>query len=370
MIVNGTAHADAIQIAGSGTSFAVAGLQATVAVQGSDGASDQLVVNALGGNDSVTAAGLPANVVGLTVDGGTGNDTITGSDGNDMLIGGDGNDTIIGGRGSDTALMGAGNDTFVWNPGDGSDVVEGQGGRDTLQFNGANVNENIDLSANGNRLRLFRDVGNVTMDVSGVEQVNIAALGGADKITVNDLTGTGVTDVNIDLAGTLGGSVGDGQADTVIVNGTDAADKFSISGAGSTAVVNGPSATVHVTNAEVANDTLQVNGLGGNDTINASRLHAGVVDLLLEGGDGDDILTGSAGDDLIIGGTGSDTAFMGAGNDTFVWNPGDGSDVVEGQGGHDTLQFNGANVNENIDLSANGSRLRLVRDVGQRDDGC
>jgi Ca2+-binding RTX toxin-like protein len=365
VIVNGTTHADAIQIAGSGTSFAVAGLQATVAVQGSDGTSDQLVVNSLGGNDSVTAAGLPVNVVGLTVDGGTGNDTITGSDGNDMLIGGDGNDTIIGGRGSDTALMGAGNDTFVWNPGDGSDVVEGQGGRDTLQFNGANIAENIDLSANGNRLRLFRDVGNVTMDVGGVEQVNIAALGGADKITVNDLAGTGVTDVSIDLAGTLGGSVGDGQADTVVVNGTVAADRFSISGAGSTAVVDGPSATVHVTNAEVANDTLQVNGLGGNDTINASRLHAGVVDLLLEGGDGDDIHTGSAGDDLIIGGTGSDTAFMGAGNDTFVWNPGDGSDVVEGQGGHDTLQFNGANVSENIDLSANGSRLRLSRDVGR-----
>ena len=42
-------------------------------------------------------------------------------------------------------------------------------------------------------LRLFRDVGNVTMDLNGVEQVNFDALGGADTITVNDLTGTGVT---------------------------------------------------------------------------------------------------------------------------------------------------------------------------------
>ena len=89
--------------------------------------------------------------------------------------------------------MGAGDDTFVWNPGDGSDTVEGQGGNDTMQFNGSNVNENIDLSANGSRLRLFRDVGNVTMDVNGVEQVNVNALGGADTITVNDLTGTDVT---------------------------------------------------------------------------------------------------------------------------------------------------------------------------------
>src|SRR5262249_42192728 len=111
----------------------------------------------------------------------------------------DGNDTIIGGRGTDTMLGGTGNDTFVWNPGDGSDVVEGQGGTDTLQFNGANISENIDLSANGSRLRLTRDVGNITMDVNGVEQVNVAALGGADTITVNDLTGTGVTGVNLDL---------------------------------------------------------------------------------------------------------------------------------------------------------------------------
>ncbi len=364
VIVNGTAHADKVQITGSGTSYTVAGLPATVAVQGSEGTSDHLVVNTLGGNDSVTAAGLPATVVGLTVDGGAGNDTLTGGDGNDVLIGGDGNDTITGGRGNDTAFMGAGNDTFVWNPGDGSDVVEGQGGVDTLQFNGSNAGENIDLSANGTRLRLSRDVGAVTMDVNGVEQVNVAALGGADTLTVNDLTGTGVTGVNLDLAATLGSGIGDGQADTVIVNGTADADTITISGSGSSAVVAGLSATVHVTHAEGANDSLQVNGLGGNDALNASGLHAGVIALTLNGGDGDDVLTGSAGNDLIIGGRGNDTALMGTGNDTFVWNPGDGSDVVEGQAGVDTLQFNGSNANENIDLSANGSRLRLSRDVG------
>jgi Ca2+-binding RTX toxin-like protein len=364
VIVNGTAHADTVQISGSGTDFTVSGLAATVVVQGSEGANDQLVVNTLGGNDTVNAAGLPANVVLLTVDGGAGNDTITGSAGNDVLIGGDGNDLIVGGRGNDTAFLGAGNDTFVWNPGDGSDIVEGQGGMDTLQFNGSNANENIDLSAAGSRLRLFRDVGNVTMDVNGVEQVNVVALGGADTITVNDLSGTGVTDVNIDLTGAAGSGTGDGQADTVIVNGTANADAITISGSGTTAVVAGLSATVHITNAEGANDSLRVNGLAGNDTINASRLHAGVIALTLDGGDGDDVLTGSAGNDLIIGGRGSDTAFMGAGDDTFVWNPGDGSDVVEGQGGMDTLQFNGSNANENIDLSANGSRLRLFRDVG------
>ena len=46
---------------------------------------------------------------------------------------------------------------------------------------------------------------------------------------------------------------------------------------------------------------------------------------------------------------------MGAGDDTFVWNPGDGSDIVEGQAGDRHLLFNGANIDEKIDISANGS---------------
>ena len=62
-------------------------------------------------------------------------------------------------------MLGAGDDTFVWNPGDGSDTVDGQAGSDTLLFNGANVNENIDISANGAHARLFRDVANITMDL-------------------------------------------------------------------------------------------------------------------------------------------------------------------------------------------------------------
>jgi Ca2+-binding RTX toxin-like protein len=195
------------------------------------GTTENLVVNMNGGDDTFTGSNGLAGLISLTVDGGAGNDTITGGDGNDTLIGGDGNDTLIGGRGNDTLLGGDGNDTFVWNPGDGSDVVEGQGGADTMQFNGANVSENMALSANGSRLRLTRDVGNITMDINGVEQVNIAALGGADTLTVNDLSHTGVTGVNLDLAGTPGSGTGDGQADTVIVNGTAHSDTVQISGA-------------------------------------------------------------------------------------------------------------------------------------------
>src|SRR5450755_1044541 len=139
------------------------------------GTTENLVLNMGGGDDVFTAGNGLAPLIHLTVDGGAGNDTITGGDGNDTLIGGDGNDVITGGRGSDTAFLGTGDDTFIWNPGDGSDVVEGQDGFDTLQFNGANVNENMNITANGHRVKLTRDVGNVTMDLNGMEQINIVA---------------------------------------------------------------------------------------------------------------------------------------------------------------------------------------------------
>ncbi|MGC2316996.1 MAG: calcium-binding protein [Bradyrhizobium sp.] len=362
--VNGTPGSDNIQVAGAGGSVTVAGLPATVTLAGAEGANDQLIVEGGAGNDVITAAGLAAGVIGLTIDGGAGNDTITGSDGADRLLGGDGNDTVIGGRGNDVALLGSGNDTFVWNPGDGSDTVEGQDGFDTLQFVGANVAENINISANGSRARLFRDVGNVTMDLNGVERIQLAALGGADTITVNDLTGTDVKQVAIDLSGMPGSGQGDGQADAVTVNGTAGADRIIVAGSGTSIEVNGLSVQTTIKGVEPANDSLVVNGGAGNDTIDASRLHSGQVNLTLNGGDGDDMIIGSAGNDTVNGGRGNDVALLGAGDDTFVWNPGDGSDTVEGQAGNDTLVFNGADVSEKIDISANGSRVRLSRDVG------
>jgi Ca2+-binding RTX toxin-like protein len=335
------------------------------------GTSENLVVNMNGGDDTFTASNGLASLISLTVDGGAGNDTITGGDGNDVLIGGDGNDVIIGGRGSDVAQMGAGDDTFVWNPGDGSDTVEGQGGQDTLQFNGANVGEQIDLSANGTRARLTRNIGNVTMDLNGVEQVNVAALGGADTLTVNDLTGTAVTAVNVDLGATGGG--GDGAADTVVVNGTDGNDNITVSGQGTSASVVGLAAAVNITNAEGANDSLVVMALGGDDGVSASELAAGVLNLTVDGGAGNDRIEGSQGADTLQGGDGNDfidgnqgndQVFLGAGDDVFEWDPGDGSDTVEGQAGTDKMMFFGSNLDENFDISANGSRVRFSRDVG------
>jgi hypothetical protein len=217
------------------------------------------------------ANGAFTDSIPTTIAGGRGDDSLEGGQQqvaaeNETFRGGDGNDTVDGGKGNDTAYLGRGDDTFVWDPGEGSDVIEGQAGRDTMQFNGAAVAENVTMTANGGRLTFFRDVGNVTMDTDGVEVVDFNALGGADRVTVNDLTGTDVTKTNIDLAGTLGGSDGDGAADHVVVNGTDGDDTINIAGNGSGADLSGLATAVSVVHAE-RSDTLSVSTLAGNDNV-------------------------------------------------------------------------------------------------------
>src|SRR5690349_13578625 len=130
------------------------------------GTSENLVLNANGGDDSFSATGNLATLIKLTVDGGAGNDTLLGSNGNDTLLGGDGNDFIDGQQGFDSAFLGAGNDVFQWDPGDGSDTVEGQDGADKLLFNGSNIAEIFEVSANGDRVRFTRNIGAIVMDVN------------------------------------------------------------------------------------------------------------------------------------------------------------------------------------------------------------
>ena len=74
------------------------------------GTSENLVLNANGGNDVVQPGNGLAALITLTVDGGAGNDDIFGGDGPDVLLGGNGNDEIAGRNGDDVALLGAGND--------------------------------------------------------------------------------------------------------------------------------------------------------------------------------------------------------------------------------------------------------------------
>ena len=201
--------------------------------------------------------------------------------------------------------------------GDGSDTVDGQAGVDTLLFNGANISERIDISANGSRARLTRDVGAVTMDLNRMEAIDVTARGGADTLTVDDLTGTAAKAVNIDAGGA------DGQTDTIVINGTGGDDVITATNTGGLVTVTGLAATVTISGFE-ATDRLVINGLGGDDVISASGL-SGIL-LTADGGDGDDVVIGSPGNDVLLGGAGDDVLIGGAGAD--VLDGGSGDNVV------------------------------------------
>jgi Ca2+-binding RTX toxin-like protein len=263
---------------------------------GDDGSADfsfarsgiaRIVVDGRGGNDAIRIddrnGAVEDTKTPTILAGGDGRDTLSGGSGTETLLGGRGNDSIDGNGGADTGLLGPGDDTFIWDPGDGSDKVEGQRGTDTMVFNGANAAEQVDVSANGARLKFFRNPGNITMDTAGVERVDFNALGGADAVTVNDLKATAVRQLNIDLAATLGGSAGDGQADRVTVVGTEGNDRIDVSGDAGAVKVSGLAAAIRILHPEAAQDRIDINTLGGVDSVASAALSAGAIQLFVDG---------------------------------------------------------------------------------------
>ncbi len=302
------------------------------------GTTEKLNLNANGGDDSFSATGNLAALVQIAVDGGTGNDNILGGNGADFLLGGDGNDFVDGKQGNDTALMGAGDDVFRWDPGDGSDTVEGQDGTDSMLFNGANIAENFDVSANGGRVRFTRNVANIVMDLNDVEDIDVTAQGGVDNVVVNDLSGTALRTIDTDLRTPPGTGGDDGAADTVIVNTTNGADVVVAQGTGGalTADINAQSLLLTVAGANPANDRLVVNTLAGDDVVEASGLAADTAPITMDLGDGDDVGIGGAGNDTILGGNGDDVLLGG-----------DGIDILDGGAG-DNILIEGENLTAGV----------------------
>jgi Ca2+-binding RTX toxin-like protein len=339
----------------------------------SDDSSLQIVIKGKGGDDTLKIDTSRGAINNVSIFGGDGNDTILGGAGIDRLFGGAGNDFIDGNGGNDIVNLGSGDDIFQWDPGDASDLVEGGAGRDRMRFNGAAGNEVFEASANGNRLRFTRDLGNIVMDTKDIEVIDLNALGGSDRITMNDLVAAHVHEFNINLAEVLDGTTPDSLADSITLNGNNNAEMIKLLNSPNGYQVTGLSAIVNVSNSATP-DSLRINGLAGNDQFDAQAITSNTIaQFSFDGGDGDDIFLGGAGNetffggrgnDVVTGGRGADTAFMGEGDDRFIWAPGDGSDIVEGQAGTDTLQFIGANVAENFTISANGGRATFFRNVG------
>ena len=189
-----------------------------------------------------------------------------------------------------------------------------------MVYNGLALPEVFDVSRNGTRVRFTRDLGNIVMDLGAFERIDTATLAGADRFTANDLTGTGLTALNVALGS-------DGEADDVIAMGSGGDDSALVTGAAGSATVSGLSGLrLAVTGAEVPDDRLSVGFASGNDRMDASGLEADAIALRADGDDGNDnliggkgpdMLRGGNGDDILVGGPGDDTLEGGAGNNTI-----------------------------------------------------
>lgn len=262
-----------------------------------------------------------------TLSGGTGSDLIYGGAGGDTISGRGGDDLIYGGRGGDTIAGNQGADTAVWTNGDGSDAFDGGTGSDLQLIEGSDNSEQFSLGTSGGDALFQRTgTGSFQIGLERVETVELQSLGGDDRLTVGDLSGTPVGQVEF--------SGGDGT-DRLQAQGTDVPVRAD-GGTGGDLLTGGSGGDQLF--GDSGGDTLR--GNGGSDW--------------LAGGSNSDLLVGGRGDDVLEGGTGNDRLSGGTGDDAYVFQPGDGNDTILGFGsGDDQIVMKGFTVQGGGALSFN-----------------
>ena len=358
------------------------------------------------------------------IDGGIGNDTLDGHDNPlasvDTVKGGDGDDQMIWnpGKDDDINIGGAGNDTALIVGGGGGEVFfirEQPTASGTVRFERTTLNGNpapffVDVTET-ELLRLNANAGNDSVDANtlraGLIALELNGGDGDDTIVGSqgaDLIDGGIGNDTLDghdnpLASVDTVKGGDGDDQMIWNPGKD--DDINIGGAGNdTALIVGggggevffireqPTASgtvrferttlngnpapffVDITETEL----LRLNANGGNDSVEATTLRAGLIALELNGGDNDDTIVGSFGLDVLNGGPGNDSLRAGGnpvvtvermdggpGDDHLIWNPGDGDDFNEGGLDNDTLLVNAAGASEHFRISEIGPRFLFVR---------
>jgi RTX calcium-binding nonapeptide repeat (4 copies) len=271
LTVAGTANGDAIALrlkpGTPGTIQVDAGDDGTAEFSFDRGSFDKIHVVANGGNDRIRIDQVNGAFTDetATLDGGAGDDVVLGGDGAESLLGGAGRDSLDGNKGADQADLGTDDDSFVWDPGDGSDVVEGRDGSDTLVFNGANVDESFSLAAEGQRAIFTRNVGNIRMDMDGVETLNLTMLDGFDNFSVgNFVENTAMSRANVDMSTPAGGP--DAQTDSVNLAGSTDVDHITATATGGRIDVQGVAVATSITGSKIP-DQLQLTAEGPGDTI-------------------------------------------------------------------------------------------------------
>ena len=245
--------------------------------------------------------------------------------------------------------------------------VHGLGGDDEISVNGpGSFPPSLLEGGDGNDTLIGSD--GIDMLVGGIGNDTLIGRKGNDSMFGDDGDDLLIWN-NGDNNDLMEGGAGN---DTVQVNGADGAgDDFSVNPNG--ARVRFDRNNLIPFNLDIGtSETLDVNGLAGDDIIAAAP--AGLASLIaldfdggagndtLIGSDGADILRGGADDDVLIGGKGDDSMFGDDGDDLLIWNNGDNNDLMEGGAGNDTVQVNGADAaGDNFNVARNGSRVRFRR---------
>lgn len=173
--------------------------EVVVTVNGDDHVVDAgsgITIRGGSGDDTIT---LPSDVsVRFVLDGGTGDDRIHGSDGQDDIFGSTGDDTLEGGDGEDVVDGGDGRDYVDGSS--GSDILSGGRGNDTV-YGGDGLDDVL-----GGQGRDYLDGGNDTDTVLGGRHDDVVS-GGNDGDRLGGGAGDDViyggtgTDELLDLAG-------------------------------------------------------------------------------------------------------------------------------------------------------------------------
>jgi Ca2+-binding RTX toxin-like protein len=292
-----------------------------------------------------------------------------------------GTDLVDGGLGDDIAVLGDGDDTFRWDPGEGSDDVEGGRGTDTLLFNGDGV-ENFTISDSANPdfdVDLLRDLGPVLMELQAVERIELNAFEGDDTVDASGLTqDTTALIVNGGVGNdtaTLGPADdrfiwNPGDGDDIVDGGddTDTGDTLEFNGSGGNEEFvirdledgrvelfrDAGSIEMDLDNIE----RIELNGLDGNDDVDAAELTQDVR-LFVDAGGGDDSVFAGPEDDEVRGGAGSDIMFGGAGGDTFAF----GAETGDGTPDFDTIGDYDEAEGDVVDLSESGGLVSSATDA-------
>jgi len=284
---------------------------------------------------------------------------------------------------------GAGKDTVTVTTVDALSVINTGADNDTLTVNDTDNDYSVYAGAGADGFTIGNDVnakvygndGDDTFTVGG--DAGAAIDGGNDTDTVvlasNDYSGDGMTWANIEKVNIAAGNA------TIDATTFASDNTFELVGSGSQTLTIGAGATKNIDASGVttggfsagaivingdANDNVltasnytdEVNGGGGNDTINGGSSLDGNNDTL-NGGDGIDTIKGYAGRDIIDGGNGADVIDGGSGNDTITG--GRGQDDMTGGTGSDTFVFVGGTGNDGTGLgtSASGSDATNDADV-------